>query len=50
MKRLKALFLLACSVLTTLALTIGVATAGAQCVMFFHQPKVPHGMSKFKAN
>jgi cyclic lactone autoinducer peptide len=48
MRKYKAAFVAMCGVLASLALTIGVASAGAICVFAFHQPKVPQGMSKFK--
>jgi len=30
-----------------LALIVGVASAQAMCVAFYHQPKIPQGISKF---
>ena len=30
-----------------LALIIGVTSSQAMCVAFYHQPKIPQGMSKF---
>jgi len=47
MKRLKSLLMVAGALLTSVALTIGVASAGAYCMVIFHQPKVPQGMSKY---
>jgi cyclic lactone autoinducer peptide len=47
MKKLKAFLTVCCIALTTVALTLGAASAGAFCVAFFHQPKIPASMSKF---
>ena len=47
MKRLKSLLVIIGGLLTSLALTVGVASAGAHCMLIFHQPKVPQGMNKF---
>jgi len=30
-----------------LTLAIGIASVGIHCMFFFHQPKIPQGMSKF---
>jgi cyclic lactone autoinducer peptide len=48
MKKLKAFLTACCIALTTVALTLGAASAGAFCIAFFHQPKIPPGMSKFR--
>jgi cyclic lactone autoinducer peptide len=48
MKKIKVAVTLFFTLLTTLALTIGVVSAGAHCAIVFHQPKVPQGMDKFK--
>ncbi|MDR1156790.1 MAG: cyclic lactone autoinducer peptide [Oscillospiraceae bacterium] len=32
----------------SLALVLGVASSQAVCTLWFHQPKVPQGMSRFK--
>ena len=34
--------------MASLALVVGVATESAACHWFFHQPKVPQGMKKFR--
>jgi len=49
MKKIKTVLMIICTLLTSLALTVGVASAGAFCAFNFHQPKVPQGMSKFTA-
>ena len=33
---------------SALALVVGVASANSACLFWFHQPKVPQGMDKFK--
>jgi cyclic lactone autoinducer peptide len=35
------------SLLASLALFFGVVSAQSTCYAFYHQPKVPQGMSKF---
>ena len=47
LKRLKIIVTVICGLIASLALTLGVASAQALCVIHFHQPKVPQGMSKF---
>ena len=32
---------------TSLALLLGVSSAGVTCAAWFHQPKVPQGMERF---
>ncbi len=36
------------TVLSALALIIGVSTVDSACVIFYHQPKVPAAMNRFK--
>ncbi|MDR2600049.1 MAG: cyclic lactone autoinducer peptide [Oscillospiraceae bacterium] len=48
MKRFKAFLTLVFGVLTYIALSVGIASAGAYCMLYFHQPKVPESMSKFR--
>lgn len=47
MKKLKALMLRFGGMFAALALAVGVTSTAAICVIVFHQPKVPQGMSKF---
>ena len=35
-------------IVASLALMIGASTMNAACMFWFHQPKVPQGMEKFK--
>ena len=48
MKRLVHLGKKMCGLVASFALILGVASVQAPCVAWFHQPKVPQGMSKFK--
>lgn len=51
MKRLKGLTTRFGGVFAAFALAVGVISAQpAMCVIIFHQPKVPEGMSKFLKN
>ena len=34
--------------IAALALAVGVAAADSACIIWFHQPKVPQGLDKFK--
>ncbi|MCL2820420.1 MAG: cyclic lactone autoinducer peptide [Oscillospiraceae bacterium] len=47
MKKYKIALMWLCSLVTAIALSLGVASAQAVCIFNFHQPKVPQGMSKF---
>jgi len=47
MKRFNAIIVKYGGALATFALALGIASTSAKCVFFFHQPKVPEGMSKF---
>jgi len=47
MKRIKVMLTIFAGVITSIALTLGVASTQAVCMIHFHQPKVPQGMSKF---
>jgi len=47
MKKLSVVAIRLGGLLASLALVLGVASSNATCVMAFHQPKVPQGMSKF---
>jgi len=44
---MKKAFLRMGTMVSSLALVLGVASFEAACFMFFHQPKVPQGMEKF---
>jgi len=48
MKKINAVLIKFGGLFAALALMVGVGSVGARCIIFFHQPKVPHGMSKFK--
>jgi len=50
MKKHKAAIMKLGSLFATFALTLGVASAGSFCMIIFHQPEVPQGMSKFRKN
>jgi len=50
MKKNKAVVMKLGGLLASLALVLGVASTQVACVMVFHQPKVPQGMSKFRKN
>ncbi|MCL2250175.1 MAG: cyclic lactone autoinducer peptide [Oscillospiraceae bacterium] len=47
MKKLRELTTRFGGTLAALALMVGVDAVGAGCLLFFHQPKVPQGMSKY---
>jgi len=47
-KVLRGLFLKSSTILASLALVFGVAASSAECYWYFHQPKVPQGMEKYK--
>ena len=46
-KRINSVLIKLGGLLASLALVFGVASSQAACVAFYHQPKVPQGMSKF---
>ena len=46
--RIKATVLKMGAMVSSLALMLGVSSAGATCVVWLHQPKMPDGMEKFK--
>jgi len=48
MKKFKAILMRFGGLLAAFALMVGVASTSAICIIFYHQPKVPSGMSKFK--
>ena len=48
MRKFKAAILKVGGMLASLALTLGVATEPSACMTWFHQPKVPQGLEKFK--
>jgi len=48
MKVFKSFVLKWCVTIASLALTLGVASSDAVCFWWWHQPKVPQGMEKFK--
>jgi len=50
MNRLRAIIIKLSGLLAALALAVGVASAGAICILIFHQPKIPEGMRKFTQN
>jgi len=50
MKKMKVLLTVVFSLLASLALTLGMASAGAFCAMIFHQPQIPQGISEYKKN
>lgn len=47
MKAVKKLLMKYCSSLAALALLISVGTVTQACFWWFHQPKVPEGLSKY---
>lgn len=48
MKKFKSFALKYGSVLSALALFIGAASVNQACLIFYHQPKVPAAMERFK--
>jgi cyclic lactone autoinducer peptide len=36
--------------LSFLAILVGIASVNSACMLWYHQPKVPQGMEKFKRN
>ncbi|MEI6579833.1 MAG: cyclic lactone autoinducer peptide [Eubacteriales bacterium] len=48
MKKFQGALLKWGSLVASLALFVGVSSAQAACCWWFHQPKVPQGMEKFK--
>jgi cyclic lactone autoinducer peptide len=48
MKKLIAMGMKLGGLVASMALVMGVASSQATCVAWFHQPKVPQGMEKFK--
>lgn len=47
MKKVSSILLKASSMLTALALTIGVSSMNSACMMWFNQPKAPEEMEKY---
>ena len=47
MKRIKGTLIRLGGLLASCALVLGVASTQAACIMIFHQPKIPQGMSRF---
>ncbi len=47
MKKVSSVLLKVGSMLTALALTIGVSSMNSACMMWFNQPKVPEEMEKY---
>ena len=47
MKRVISVLLKVGSILTALALTIGVSSMNSTCMMWFNHPKVPKEMEKY---
>ena len=48
MKKYKSLMIKFGGLITAITLVIGVASTTAQCLLFFHQPKIPPSMNKYK--
>ena len=48
MKKLSKIGIKFGGLVASCALLVGVASVNAACPVWFHQPKVPKGMSKFK--
>lgn len=48
MKRIKGLVLKYATTLSALALIVGTASVNSACYVFYHQPKVPTAMNRFK--
>lgn len=47
MKKVSSVLLKVGSMLTALALTIGVSSMNSACMMWFNQPKAPEEMKKY---
>ena len=47
MKKVSSILLKASSMLTALALTIGVSSMNSACMKWFNQPKAPEEMEKY---
>ena len=50
MLKLKAAAFKAATMVSSLALMLGVASAESACIAWVHQPKMPQGMEKFRKN
>ena len=48
MKKFKSFFLKYGTALSALALFMGVSSVNSACFTFYHQPKVPEAMNRFK--
>ena len=48
MKKMKAAAFKMATMVSSLALMTGVASAETMCMMWIHQPKMPQGMEKFR--
>ena len=48
MGKVKSMFVKMATMISSLAIVAGVTSVDALCVAWFHQPKVPQGMEKFK--
>ena len=48
MCKVNSMFLKMGVLISSLALMLGVMSASVACAAWFHQPKVPEGMEKFK--
>jgi cyclic lactone autoinducer peptide len=47
MKKIRFVLIRLGSLLASIALVMGVVSSQAVCIAFYHQPKVPQGMSRF---
>lgn len=47
MKKFSSILAKLGSLVAAFVLFVGVASAQPYCVLYFHQPKIPQGMSKF---
>ena len=48
MKKIKSFVLKYATTLSALALLVGAASVNSACYVFYHQPKVPAAMNRFK--
>lgn len=48
MKRIKGFALKYATTLSALVLVVGAASVNSACYVFYHQPKVPAAMNRFK--